>query len=500
MTLVRFPLRLICMAVVLLLAMLGSAAPLPAAVAQAQKIPRILVLRGGDAASDEAVLQALRERAFDVVSGPETSAFVGAKDELRNIDVVVVLYNANWNVPLTPAGLSALDRFVRKGGGLVAAGWALLHDELVPLLPATPCGWNVASSTTYTLEAPNPSVSVGVPASFEFALANFAGSEACLIPRDDATVLYSSSNGGGRGGAGLVAWNLELGRAAAFSTLISATELQSSAYKTLFQNTVAWLAKTRDTTPPKLKSLTVSGANGFVDTRAVQIELKASDQGGSGLGSYYLRESHYSGNPADGWVEVANSGGWQPYQQPSTSFSWTLGEQPGVHYLQLFVADRAGNVVREPGVVFVNYRPAQVPIALDGLHIYRVAPAAGSSATVRMDVRGGNPDLYVFGPGVSFTPEGDGLIEQMNFLAQGGVYQIEVAGFQAGSYSLSLTASVNPNSTPPSDATIQRRPRISVTAITPAEPAQNSGALPSAPVDPDAAALFEALYLPLLRR
>lgn len=500
MTLVRFPLRLIFMAGLLLFAMLGSAAPLPAAVAQAQKIPRILVLRGGDAPSDQAVLQALRERAFDVVSGPETSAFDGAKDELRNIDVVVVLYNANWNVPLTPAGLSALDRFVRKGGGLVAAGWALLHDELVPLLPATPCSWNVAPSTTYTLEAPNPSVSVGVPASFEFALANFAGSEACLIPRDDATVLYSSSNGGGRGGAGLVAWNFELGRAAAFSTLISATELQSSAYKTLFQNTVAWLAKTRDTTPPKLKSLTVSGANGFVDTRTVQIELKASDSGGSGLGSYYLRESQFSGNPADGWVEVANSGGWQPYQQPSTSFSWTLGAQPGVHYLQLFVADRAGNVIREPGVVFVNYRPAQVPIALDGLHIYRVAPAAGSSSTVRMDVIGGNPDLYVFGPGVSFAPEGDGLIEQMNFLAQNSVYQIEVAGFQAGSYSLNFTSATNPNSTPPGDASIQRRPRISVTAITPTEPVQNAGALPSAPVDPDAAAMFEALYLPLLRR
>lgn len=491
---------MLALLLLLLASLLAVASPTSATDALQPKPTRVLVLRGGDPASDTAAIAALTERGFTVVSGPETPAFDNAQNTLKDVDIVVVLYNANWNTPLQPAGALALERFVRQGGGLVAGEWALWRSQLASIMPALHCGWNVAPSTSYTLVTPNASVNAGLPDSFNFNLANFSGSESCLEPREDATVLYGSSNGGGRAGAGLVAWNVQQGRVAAFSTLLSATELQNASYRTLFQNTVSWMARIRDTTPPRVRSLAVSGNGSFVAERTVSVSFEASDAGGSGLGAYLVREFRFSGDPSAGWTEVASSG-WQAFQQAGTSFTWTLDPQPGIHYLQLFVADRAGNVSRKPARAAVNYRPATVPIALDGLHIYRISPGNNTPTFVRMDALSGNPDLYVFGPGINFTPESDGPIEQTNFLAANGVYQIEVAGHQAGSYSLNVVVNT-PNLTAPAPVapSPERRPRISVTAIDPPEPEESAADLPAPPSEDAPAAALQTVYLPLVRQ
>jgi hypothetical protein len=479
---------------------LGVAPHPRAAEAQPNRLPRVLVLRGGAPVSDSAVLEALGERELDVVSGVEAPAFTGAGNELRDIDVVLLLYNANAATPLSPSGVAALARFVERGGALVTAGWAVWLSDLAPILPAVYCDKNLALATSYTRTSPHPLVNADISPSFELGLANLAGSEACLEAREGATTLFSSSNGGGRtNSAGLVAWNYGRGRVASFSTLLSATELLSPDYRTLLQNTVGWLAAARDTTPPTIRSFAVSGAGGVLDAPTVRVELNATDSGGSGLGAYFIREHRYSGDPSDGWAEVAGSGAWQPYSQPGASFDWALDTSPGVHYLQAYVADRAGNVTPTPALAFVNYRPAQTPLGLDEIHVYRIAPGAGAATTVTMNAAGGNPDLYVFGPGVSFTPESDSPQEQANFIAQAGVYQLEVEGYVAGSYSLDVTTGANLRDdgvTPPS---LDRRPRIRVLAIDPPEPEPAPGTLPETPVDAGPAAMFDALYLPLLR-
>jgi hypothetical protein len=460
----------------------------------------VLVLRGGDPLSDNAAIQALQERGLTVVSGPLAPDFDGSKDELRDIDVVLLLYTANSAFPLNANGVTALTSFVEKGGGLVTAGWAVWLSGLAPILPALYCEKNLALTTTYRRAAPNPAVNLDLPLSFELNLANLAGSEACLDPREGATVLFSSSNGGGRAErAGLLAWNANKGRVASFSTLLSAVELLSPAYRTLFQNTVEWLAVTRDTSPPQIRSFSVSGAGGLVAERTVSLSLSANDSGGSRLASYYIREFRFSGDPANGWVEAAASG-WQPLAPPGLSRSWTLDPTPGVHYLQAFVADNAGNVSPAPGIALVNYAPAEVPIAQDQIHIYRVTPAIGSSNTVTMQATAGNPDLYVFGPNVSFSGEVDDLVTTSpNFIAQAGVYQIEVEGYTAGAYNLSLATTTGRGNGGAGDAHLDGRPRIRVLSITPPEPSPEPGELPGAPVDPGAAAMFEALYLPILR-
>lgn len=477
--------------------------PLPAALAQPGRVPRVYVLRGGDAASDAAVVEALRARGLEVVSGVETPAFDGSQVRLRDFDVLVVLYTQNWQTPPLDAGLQAIASFVEQGGGLVTGEWFGWRGRLAALMPAINCGWNSAARTAYTLVAPHPAVNQDLPGSFAVNLANLSGSESCLQPRPAASVLYSSSNGGGRdgGGAGLVAWNYERGRVAQFSTLISATELASTEYRALFQNVVSWLATTRDTTPPAIREISAPGAGLLLAGREATLSFSASDSGGSGLGAYFILEQVFSGDLANAWT-VARTSGWQPYRPPGVNLSWTLSDQPGMHYLQVYVADRAGNISRQPGVVLLNYRPALVPIGQDEVHIYRVTPGANRRTQVRMEVGAGNPDLYVFGPGVSFNPESDAAVEETSFVAQAGVYQVEVEGYQAGSYRLSLALDLAAPLAAPVDQPggLERRPRISVLALNPPEPANNPGVLPGAPVEETLAGRSETIYLPILRQ
>jgi hypothetical protein len=495
----------LALAAALLGVALLAAGAAPRAVAQpaVDASPTVLVLLGGDQPSDDAAIAALQGQGFAATRGPLTTAFAGEEKDLRDYDVVVALFaGATTQSSLTAQGARALERFVAKGGGLVTGEWLARSGQIADLLPAVHCGANRSIDTTYTRVTPNAALDAGVTPSFNLALVAPGDTESCLAPRDEATVLYSSSNGGGRrDAAGLVAWNVGQGRVASFSTRISAGELQNASYRALFVNTVAWMARTKDTTPPRIKSFDVSGAGGLVSQRQVQVSLTASDSGGSGLGSYFIREYGYSGDPADGWAQDGASEGWQPFQQAGTTFTWTLSAKPGVRYLQVFVADRAGNVSRAAGKAMLNYAPSQVAIGLDELHVYRITPGAGTPTTVRMDVLGGNPDLYVFGPGLEWRPESDAPVELWSFVARAGQYQIEVDGHTAGSYSLSLLTGAGAVDVPPAGGNeIQRRPRISVTAIEPPEPVESPGTLPGAPVDPGAAGLSDAIFLPLLRQ
>jgi hypothetical protein len=508
------PRRLLALVAALIMVALlsGGLRPHPAAAQPETPADRILVLRGGNAASDNAVIRALSERGLDVVSGPESTAFNGPRGALDEFDVVVVLYNANWQTPMRNPGVNEIERFVRKGGGLVAGEWVLWRSQLAPLMPATHCGWNNATSTTLERVSPHARVDEGLPEAFSVSLGNYSGSESCLLPKEDATVLYSSSNGGGReGSAGLVAWNYEKGRVAAFSTLLSATELQGADYRRLFQNTVEWVARTRDTSPPRITGFEVQGAGGLVGQRELQIRLTARDKGGSGVGGYFVREYVFSGDPADGWVRAGNSGGWQPYQQPGAEFTYTLSAKPGVHYLQAFVADRAGNVSRRAAIAFVNYAPDGATVAQGETQIFRFAPGAGVGTAVTMTVPqgGGDPDLYVFGPiddgvdprlKIALALQQNLPVEEQRFAAVAGTYQVEVHGETAGSYSLRVATGVPVVSPQPTDATIERRPRITITSVEPPQPAEETGTLPEAPIDPGAEALMDMLYLPALRR
>lgn len=473
----------------------------PAQQATAQRIARVYILQGGDAASDQAAAQALQARGLNVTRGVATHLFDGTQVDLADYDVVVALYTANWDKPVPAGGLQAIRAFVEGGGSLVAGERLGQSGQLTDLMPATNCGWGSATSTTYSEFAPNARINAAVPASFTFSLGNFGGSEACLEPRADALVLYRSA----AGGAGLVAWNVGQGRVAAFSTLLSATELANTAYRTLFQNTVAWSADVRDNSPPKVQRVDLANAGGLVRAREITINIKASDRGGAGVGSFIVAEYVFT-SQGDTW-RLASTSGWRRYRQPGATFDLTLADVPGVHYLHVYAADRAGNISR-PEIVLINYQPTgPVPIGLDDAHLYRIRLAGLPRATARMQVFAGNPDLYVKGPGVLLTPASDAPVEEITFAARTpGVYELGVVGQTAGSYSLSYGRAPLPPLAAATAAAagddwgIQKRARGSVINVAPDVPPEDPSDLPEPPVDTSTPSPEPAVYLPAIQR
>ncbi len=102
---------------------------------------RVYILSGGDPTSDNAVRQALQNAGHSPNLGIETPDFDGTQVNLSDFDVVVALYNENWQRPMTAAGKSALQSYLLGGGRVVTSEWFIYNltgdTTLGPLLPAT---------------------------------------------------------------------------------------------------------------------------------------------------------------------------------------------------------------------------------------------------------------------------------------------------------------------------------------------------------------------------
>jgi len=79
------------------------------------------------------------------------------------------------------------------------------------------------------------------------------------------------------------------------------------------------------------------------DNRQVRLSTTAHDNpGGSGVASLLYIEYEFIQSIAD-WVPVA-IGDWLAYDETRTDYLWALQPSAGVHYLQVWVADGAGNI------------------------------------------------------------------------------------------------------------------------------------------------------------
>jgi hypothetical protein len=512
-----------------LIALLGSlaaslvvftmlASPFPVSGSALARIPpsdiRVLIVRGGDDFdTDSAVFNTLTDAGYDfpiaeVANMPKITEFTSSSSKinqdvatfLQQFDVVVLLHYDPGTIPSD--GQTALAQFVERGGGLITAEWTTWIGNLDPLLPATSCGnsQNEATQTTLTVRNRHPIVHQGVSDTFTIALGNPDAVETCLSPKDGAIVLYDSSHGGGEiNRPALLGWNKDEGRVASFSTLLSDEELASADFQRLLQNTVAWVGGVDDLTPPTV-TIETANADGLANSRDVQIAISAADTGGSLLSRVAIVEYVYSGNPQKPWTRV-NDPVWSVSRAASRTLNWTLSADPGLHYLQVFVADGAGNTSK-PDLVFTNYQPATVDIGLDETRIYRIQPSAGTNVTVQMAALAGNPDLYLFGDNVSFHPESDASSESTSFTADGGIYQIEIEVHQVASrYGLSVTpgsgldtpaAGLNAEESEPIGGDLDRRPRGSIISFSSYEPGIGDAGLPAPPLEE------QTIYLPQL--
>ncbi|MCH8206941.1 MAG: hypothetical protein IH956_08045, partial [Chloroflexi bacterium] len=124
----------------------ASLAPTPTPTPTPTPVPAggVLVLSGGNAVADKAVLDALTARGLPATLGVETWQWNGTQHDLSGFDVVVLLNSYNWASGSMPnAGATALKDYVAGGAGVVTGEWLLFnvangtHTGLAPMLPAT---------------------------------------------------------------------------------------------------------------------------------------------------------------------------------------------------------------------------------------------------------------------------------------------------------------------------------------------------------------------------
>lgn len=194
-----------------------------------------------------------------------------------------------------------------------------------------------------------------------------------------------------------------------------------------------------DKTAPVVTAFEINGGAEVTYSPDVTLEVRAKDNaGGSGMDAMFFVELLFNQAVLQ-WVPVQGSG-WLPY---SNHYDWTLLDSAGMHYLQAWAADKAGNISLYPMKARINYVPTTDHIEANQVRLYRQKLTAGQRLTVTVSPTSGDPDLYVWSPD-SLTPPWFSILsgtepDQVSFVAdQDGIYQIEVYGYTAADYTISI--------------------------------------------------------------
>jgi len=254
-----------------------------------------------------------------------------------------------------------------------------------------------------------------------------------------------------------------------------------------------------DGVPPHVDGFAINGGAGATSPAEVRLNAAASDNaGGSGLASLFYLEYAYS-QGAGLWYPVQSSG-WLPYTTARSDYRWSLLPVAGIKYLQAWAADAAGNISLYPGQTYINYLPPTDHVAVGEVRVYRQAVVAGQTLGVQVTPVSGDPDLYVWAPDspgrppwVSNLPAG---VDKVSITAPvTGIYQIEVWGYYAAGFQLSIEVGATgtaARSAGPAGADVTKPVRSAPALPIDSEPG-NRISLPSAPPP-------RLVYLPLVRR
>lgn len=285
------------------------------------------------------------------------------------------------------------------------------------------------------------------------------------------------------------------------------------------------LAQVDDTYPPVISNLQANG--GMNEVHEQQVNLSATLEDGvdpenpgayvSGPSRIYYVELHwYSGVGGNGnWIPV-NWTEWLPYDTAPDAF--TLHPTPGLRYLQAWGADAAGNISNLPDGRRLNYIPNEDEVAAGEIRVYREDVAAGQclNVTVTPTDSSMDTDLYIWAPDGSlagYSLNGSGLPDEVIIQpTNAGAYQIEIEGFTAARYHITISAQDSCGVGVQTDENTDKAPRS-----TPAIPVDNAPQINEAPlpqeefglsfifltmltsnidaVEPEAA---EKIYLPVL--
>jgi hypothetical protein len=208
-----------------------------------------------------------------------------------------------------------------------------------------------------------------------------------------------------------------------------------------------------DKLAPHVDRLTINDGQGQTVT-LTQVKLSSTatdfpDPGGSGVADLRYIELEYN-QGVRLWVPVRDSS-WLNYATQHLARDWTLTPVGGVHYIQAWARDAAGNISRYPNQQSVNYLPPVEQVGRDQARVYRQRLDQGDILRVTLTPVSGDPDLYIWPPDWPATPpwvsnQYGSAVEQMTFAAPiTGVYQIEVYGYSSAQYGLTFITGVPTN-------------------------------------------------------
>ncbi|MCL4862904.1 MAG: hypothetical protein KJZ93_26075 [Caldilineaceae bacterium] len=206
------------------------------------------------------------------------------------------------------------------------------------------------------------------------------------------------------------------------------------------RRTVIVLPPAADQLAPHVDSFTINGGARRTAERIVTLDTLATDhEPGTGVAKLFFVEYEFS-PAANQWTPVQQSP-WLDYAAASAGHAWSLVPASGLKYLQVWAADRAGNISLFPGKAYINYLPPLQRVAANQRKVYRFELEAGQTLSARLEPASGDPDLYIWPPDhqtrppwVSNLPEGvDDLVIQAPLA---GRYQVEVYGYTAAEFRL----------------------------------------------------------------
>lgn len=265
-----------------------------------------------------------------------------------------------------------------------------------------------------------------------------AGQTAPLSPNQEA-------------GAGPVTWTPAVaGPVTIFAVIDPANAVpETNEANNVVQRTVTVLPPADDITPPTVESFRIDDGAATTASRDVTLDVVATDTGANpgGVASVYVVE--YRLEPSSGlWTPVQNSPDWLPYTpNVAARYDWELDAAAGVHYLQAWAQDQAGNISPTPGHSAINHLPSSIALAANETVILRYALAQGDSLGVRVAPTIGDPDVYVWAPDALTLPRapwysdfGPGEVDEVTLIAPvAGIYQVEIIGYTDAIFGVTVT-------------------------------------------------------------
>ncbi len=180
---------------------------------------------------------------------------------------------------------------------------------------------------------------------------------------------------------------------------------------------------------------------------------------------------------------------------------WSASPVQDIHrdcFLVCPPAFGVGNISLYPYRAYINYLPPSDHVGQGQVRVYRQTVGAGQTLTVRVTPISGDPDLYVWPPDWPIRPpwasySSSGVDEVSLSAPVNGVYQIEVYGYTAADYQISISLGSSQQQLVIGESTLAKTPRDSPALPVSSVPGEQVALPPAAPRQ-------YLIYLPVVLR